>query len=152
MPGPPSEYSEQEIDIPTGTVFAAASLSVGDDSAPRAAAESAVGVITAAPVAIAAAAFCARAPIRLADPAEDGEVRARIGSLFLPRGGSGIRAALAAQALDAVYGLLWTPAINGCGVTSAAGRSIPASCLRAGQYAPPTRSRRCRRRRRWWRE
>lgn len=104
--GSSSEYSDQEIDIPAGTVFAAASVAVGADAAPFAAAASPVGVITAAPVAIAAEAFCVRAPMRLADPAEAGEVRARIGSMFLPRGSGGIRAALAAQALEAVYGLL----------------------------------------------
>jgi hypothetical protein len=106
LPGSPSEYSDQEIDIPAGTVFAAADIAVGDATAPDSAAASSVGVITAAPVAIAAAAFCARAPIRLADPAEEGEVHARIGSMLLPLGSGGIRAAPAARALDAVYGLL----------------------------------------------
>ena len=106
LPGTPSEYSDREIDIPAGTVFAAADIAIGDASAPGPAAAPAVGVITAAPVAIAAAAFCARAPIRPANPAADGAVRARVGTMFLPRGSGGVRPALAARALDTVYGLL----------------------------------------------
>lgn len=105
LPGTPAEYSDQEIDLPAHTVFVAAAIALGDDGKPEGADAPRVGVVTLAPIAIAAGAFCTRAPIGLVDPAENSRIRARLGSMFLPRTNSSIQAALS-HPLDAVYGLL----------------------------------------------
>ena len=101
LPGVPSEYSGREIDIPAGVAFSQAS-GLDDVAAPQPAAPP-IRVTLAAPAAIPASAFCVRAPIRPADPAQDHALHARVGDMFWVTSGM---PGMAPGSLDAIYRLL----------------------------------------------
>jgi len=102
LPGVPSEYHGREIDIPGAAAFAPAGGLIDPAATSRPAARP-LRVALAAPVSIAASAFCVNAPIRPVDPVQDHALRARIGEPFWASGGiPGMRPG----SLDVVYGLL----------------------------------------------
>jgi hypothetical protein len=102
LPGSLSEYSGKEVDIPAGTTFAE-DLFQEDDGVLPAASQPSVRVVTTAPVALAASAFCVRAPIRPLAPAAAAALQASFGRMFVV---AGKRAHGASGVLDRIYGLL----------------------------------------------
>jgi hypothetical protein len=102
LPGSLSEYSGKEVDIPAGTTFAE-DLFQEDDGVLPAASQPSVRVVTTAPVALAASAFCVRAPVRPLAPAAAAALQASFGRMFVV---AGKRAHGASGVLDRIYGLL----------------------------------------------
>lgn len=104
LPGLDSQFAGQEIDVPAGTSFFLLNIG-GEDAMPVRGARPQLSVTTTASARIAAADFCARAPIRPPDSAAASAARAAIGNMFLARATGG-PAQVTMGPLDSIYGLL----------------------------------------------
>jgi hypothetical protein len=99
LPGSLSEYSGKEISIPAGTTFTDEVFDLGgaaERSAP-------INVMTTAPAALAASAFCVRVPVKPVTPADGAALSQSFGHMFVAGGTSAVRAG---RVFDRVYGLL----------------------------------------------
>ena len=97
-----SDAFGSSIRIPAGTTFRDDAFEA-DDAASRASGDRPVNVITTAPVAIPASAFCVRAPIRPAGPEDTAALQRSFGRMVVAGGRNSDETP---GALDRVYGLL----------------------------------------------
>lgn len=101
LPGSLAEYSGTVINIPAGTTFTDEVFDLGDGTPAPGGAP--VDVMTTAPVALAASAFCVRVPVKPVTPADGAALPESFGRMFVA-GGNG--AANDGHVFDRIYGLL----------------------------------------------